>query len=874
MALLRSLIHGIRNLLQRKQRESDLAEEIEQFYEEEINTRMQQGMNAEEARRAVRMEAGTMSAAQEQANSYGWENAIGAFFSDLRFAARQLVKHRAFTLTATLTLAFGIGANAAIFTAIDSILLAPLPFNHADRLAVLGTRYTNIGRTSRRVTGPDGADVREQAKSLEAVSLTTGGEEGVQLRDHATYTEVTGVDENFPRVFSLQPIAGRLFADAESHRSALVNEQFARNNFGSAQAALGQTIHIENEAIEIVGVLPGSFHEPGKTEVWEALSLLPESKSRTAFNYRAVALLREGTSFQATQTELNGLSQRLQTAYPEDNRNKQMIVQPMTEALTGNARPTLMLLWGAVGIILLIACVNLTHLQLVRSMTRQREIAIRKALGSSRWQVMRPVLLESLLLAMLGCAAGLLLALPAVRILVAIAPKELPRAGEIHLNGWVLAFTMAISVLTALVSSILPAMRAAKVAAADAMKQDASRGMERKGATRLRDGLVVAEIAATFVLAVTAALLLRTMSTLMTSDLGFETRQMLVVDADNPAHTDEDYRRMLRQFDEIFAGLGATPGVEHVAGVMGLPMGPYGSNGNYNARGGLPVETHHAPEAIFSVASPGYFQTMGIPMLRGRDFDAQDTYDNPFVVVISQAVAKQSFGNIDPIGKQIQCGLDSDKWMTIIGIVGDIRQNSPAENPGPALYMPMKQHPAYANQIHIVLRTRVKPLTLMNTVRLEIARANPLIAMRFTTMDSIVNESITSQRFRAALISLFAAVGLLLSMLGVYGTMAYTVAQRTFEIGIRMAFGANRAVILRTILRHATILACFGIAAGLALSLLLAQLITAMLVGVRPMDPASLGGASLLLLITAIAAASAPGWKATHINPLEALRAE
>ena len=873
MALWRSIVYGMRNLLRRTERERDVADEVEEYFQEAIAERMKRGMTAEEARRAVRMEAGTTSMAREQANSYGWENSVGAFFADLRFAARQLAKHRSFTLTATLTLALGIGANAAIFTAIDSILLAPLPFSHPDRLAVLGTRYTNTGRTTRRVTGPDGVDVREQAKSLEAVSLMAGGEEGVQLRDHATYTEVTWVDENFPRVFSLQPIAGRLFKDAESHRAALVNEQFARNNFGSAQAALGQTIHIENEAIEIVGVLPSSFHEPGKTEVWEVFSLLPESKSRTAFNYRAVALLRDGTSFQTAQTELNSLSQRLQTAYPEDNRNKQMVVLPMAEALTGNARPTLMLLWGAVGVILLIACVNVTHLQLVRAMERQREIAIRKALGSSRWQVMRPVLLESLLLAMLGCVAGTLLAFPAVRILVAMAPKELPRAGEIHLNGGVLAFTMAISVLTALISSVLPAMRAVKVDAADAMKQDASRGMERKGSARLRDGLVVAEIAATFVLAVAAGLLMRTMFTLMTTELGFETQQMLVVDADNPAHTDDDYRRMLRQFDEIFARLGAVPGVEHVAGVMGLPMGPYGSNGNYNTRGGLPAEPHHAPEAVFSVASPGYFETMGIPMLRGRDFSTQDTYYDPFVVIISQSVAKQSFGNIDPIGKQTQCGLDSDKWMTIIGIVDDIRQNS-HEQPGPVLYMPMKQHPAYANQIHIVLRTRVRPLTLMNTVQSAIAQTNPLIAMRFTTMDAIVNDSITTERFRAALISLFAAAGLLLSMLGVYGTMAYTVAQRTFEIGIRMAFGADRVVIMRDILRHAAWLACSGIAAGLLLSLLLARLVTAMLVGVRPMDPFSLAGASLLLLLTAIAAASAPGWKATHVDPLKALRAE
>ena len=874
MAFLRSLIYGLRNLLQRAKRERDAADEVEQYFQEAVAAQMERGLTREEAQRAIRMEAGTMSAARAQANSYGWENAVSAFFSDLRFSARQLAKHRAFTLTATLTLALGIGANTAIFTAINSILLAPLPFNNPDKLAVLATHYTNTGRTTRRVTGPDDVDVREQAKSLEAVSMMTGGEEGVQLRDHATYAEVTWVDENFPRVFQLQPIAGRLFTDAESHRAALVNEQFARNSFGSAQAALGQTIHIENEAIEIVGVLPGAFHEPGKTQVWEVFSLHPESQSRTAFNYRAVALLKEGISFKTAQAELDGISRRLQAVYPEDNRNKQMLVMPMAEAMTGNARPTLMLLWATVGIILLIACVNVTHLQLMRSMERQREIAIRKALGSSRWQTMRPVILESLLLAALGCIAGVLLAVPAVRMLVAMAPAQLPRASEIHMSAWVLAFTAGISVLAALLAAILPAMRAANVDAADAMKHDASRGMERKGSVRLRDGLVAAEIAAAFVLAVAAALLLRTMFALMTNELGFDSRQMLVVDADNPAHTEDDYRRMLRQFDEIFAKLGTSPGVERVAGVMGLPMGPYGSNGYYNTRGGLPVEPRHAPEAIFTVASPGYFQTMDIPMLHGRDFNAQDTYENPFVVVISESVAKQSFGNIDPIGKQIQCGLDSNKWMTIVGVVGDIRQDSPAEMPGPALYMPMKQHPAYANQIHIVLRTTVKPLTLINTVQTIIAHTNPLIAMRFTTMDAMVNESITTERFRAALISLFAAAGLLLSMLGVYGTMAYTVAQRTFEIGIRMAFGANRTVILRAILRHAAALACIGIAAGLVFSFMLARLVEAMLVGVRPMDPVSLGAAALVLALTAVAAAAAPGWKATHIDPLKALRVE
>jgi predicted permease len=864
-------------MFKRKRSTQDFDEEMRAHLALEADELKSEGLSDEEARRRARVAFGNTQTAHERfyLNSrpewLAWLDNLGR---DLKYALRQLARHPGFTLTATLTLALGIGANTAIFTVIQSVLLAPLPYANPGRLTLLETHWTDSGHTAPRMTGPDAVDVRTQAKGLQAVSLFAGGNEGVQLRDHATYTEVTWVDENFARVFNLWPIAGRLFGDAESHRAALVSEKFARDNFGGAQAALGQMLHIESETIQIVGVVGGGFDYPGKTDVWEAISLKPDSTSRTAFNYRAVALLAADTSFKQAQAELDGLSQRLQTLYPADNRAKIIEVVPLADALTGSARPTLLLLWGTVGIILLIACVNVTHLQLVRAMERQREIAIAKALGAGRWQVMRPVMIESLLLAAMGGVAGVLLAVPAVRILVAMAPRDLPRAAEIQLNVWVLAFTVGIAALTALAASIFPALRAARVEAAEALKHDASRGVTRRGAARLRDSLVIAEVAATFVLAIGAGLLLRTMARLMAQDLGYQARQLLVVDTDNPAHTDDDYRRVLQQNEIMLAELRAIPGVERAAGVMGLPTGPYGSNGYYTTRGGLPIDPAHQPWAIFTVASPGYFETMQIPMMRGRDFSSADTYFNPFVAIVSESLAKQSFGDVDPIGKQIQCGLDSDKWMTVIGVVGDLRQDSPADKPGPALYMPMPQHPVFANQIHIVLRTRVAPLSIMNAVRARIVHINPLIAMKFTTMDAMVSDSITVQRFRAVLISLFAAAGLLLAMLGVYGTTAYSVAQRTVEIGIRMAFGADRSIILGAILRHAAALACSGIVVGLALSLLLVRLVAAMLVDVHPIDPLSMSAAAVLLLLTALAASSAPAWKATHVNPIEALRAE
>jgi predicted permease len=787
---------------------------------------------------------------------------------------RQLLKHPAFTGTAILTLALGIGANAAIFTVVEAVLLAPLPYRDASRIAAIDTRWTDTGHVTQRVTGPDASDLRHQSRNFEAVSLYSGGHLGVQLRDHSVFTEVSFIDADFARVFDVHPVAGRLFADTDAHHAALVSEQFARDNFGSAQSALGQTLHVEDEAVVIGGVLPAWFDFPNRTQVWEASPLRPESESRTAFNYKAVARIRPGVSFRSVQTELDGISFRLQNAYPGDNRNKQIMAMPLQQALTGEARPTLLLLWATVTLILLIACVNVTHLQLVRSTERQRELAIRRALGSSRWQVMQPVLLESMLVSVLGGAAGILLAIPVLRFLVAMAPSELPRSADIHLNGWVLAFTLALSMFAAIVSSFLPARKAARVDPAEALKYDATRGMIRPGAAMLRNGLIVAEIAATFVLAMGAALLLRTMGTLMARDTGYQIRQMLLVESDAPAHSLQDGERVTRQYDVLFARLAALPGVEHVAGIMGLPTSSYGSNGYYETRGGLPVDPVHKPWSNFSVASPGYFETLGIPLKQGRDFTAQDTYGSPFVAVISEALARQSFGNTDPVGKQIQCGLDSDKWMTIIGVVGDVRQESPAEKPGPALYMPMAQHPFYANQIHIALRTQVAPLSLMKTVRDTIAQSNPQIAMSFTTMDALLSQSIAAERFRAVLTTSFAAAGLLLAMLGVYGTMAYSVAQRTFEIGVRMAFGANRSAILGSILRHTALLACWGIALGLFFALSSARLIASMLVGVGALDPVSLSTAALLLVVTALAAALGPGWRATHVDATVALRGE
>ncbi len=791
--------------------------------------------------------------------------------NELRYAVRQLSKSPAFAVTAVLTLALSIGANTAIFTVVQSLLLKPLDYPGADRIVALDTVRARQGHTIPRVTGPDLVDIRSQAKTIDAITYYSGGELGVQMRDHAGFTGVTAVTASFARVFAVAPVAGRWFTDAEAKHAAVVNAAFARDNFGSAGAAVGQVVKVEGQALQITGVLPGSFTFPGQTRLWMSYPLQPESTSRTAFNYRAVARLRRGVSLAAAQAELTGIAGRLQAAYPADNQDKGFQFVPLQEQLVGSVRPMLLLLMASVILILLIACINVMHLYLARSIDRQRELAVRTALGSSRLELGRMVMLESLLLSFAGAVLGVLLAIPIVRVLVSIAPQGLPRAGEIHLNLSVFAFTAAVALLATVVASLVPARHAARVDPMTALKQDSSRGMSSRHASSLRNTLVIAEVAAAFVLAVGASLLVRTMLSLQANDLGYRKAGLLIVDADAPAVDLPDSLAATRKFEAIFAALRTIPGVESVGGVMGLPNGKYGSNGYYTVNG-APMNTANGTQAVFSLSSPDYFQTLDIPLLRGRDFAAQDTYDAPFVAIVSESLARQSFPNQDPIGRRIQCGLDSDKPMTIVGIVGDLRQDSPAQSPGPALYMPLKQHPFMATQINIALRTRLSPASLIDAVHTRIDQADPAIATRFTTMDAMVGDSVEMQRFRSIVVGSFAAVGLLLAVLGVYGTVAYSVAQRTFEIGIRMTFGAERDSILKLILGQVLVLAAIGIAAGLMLSLIAGRLIAGMLAGVSPADPLSLAAAIALLLLAALAAALLPARKASRVEPMRALR--
>ena len=526
---------------------------------------------------------------------------------ELVYATRQLSKKPAFAVTAILTLALGIGANTAIFTVVHSLLIAPLDYPDASRIMALDTVNERDGRLHPRVTGPDLADIRDQAKSVQAISYYQNGELGVQLRDHATFTGVAFVDSAFARVFDIAPLAGRWFGDSEWKHSAVVNAAFARNNFGSVEAALGETVKVEGEPLKIVGVLPASFEYPKQTQVWSASPTQPESTSRTAFNYQAVARLRRGVALAAAQAELVGIGKRLQASYPSDNREKTFRFVPLQEQLVGAVRPMLLLLLFSVALVLLIACVNVTHLYLARAVERQREMAVRTALGSSRLRLGRMVVIEALLLSLAGALLGIALAVPLLKLLVSIAPAGLPRANDIHLDLWIFAFTGGVALIATLAASFAPARQASRVDPMIALKQDSSRGMSSRHSFLMRNGLVVAEVAAAFVLAVGASLLARTMLTLQSVAPGYSKASLLIVDADAPAVDLKDSLAATRKFNAIFTELRSLPGVESVGGAMGLPTGKYGSNGYYSVNGAA-MDVHRGPQAIFSLASPDYFQ--------------------------------------------------------------------------------------------------------------------------------------------------------------------------------------------------------------------------------------------------------------------------
>jgi predicted permease len=731
-----------------------------------------------------------------------------------------------------------------------------------------------------QLSAPDFDDIARQSASFEALSMYLAGtaSDSVIVGNTAEYAIVVRAMPGFFESLGAQAAAGHLFSPEEAKLGgpavAVISDSFWRRRFAGSPSALGATVQAFGRAYTVIGVTPPGFSYPSNAEVW--VPMMTRTSSRTAHNYLAVGRLKAGVTVAQAQTELSAIAERLAQQYPGDNKGKEFQVMQLQDLMVRNVRTTLYLLLGAVALVLLIACANVANLLLARAASRSREVAVRSALGASRWQVARYLLVESSIIAVLGGAAGVALASWGVEALLALAPTALPRATAIQIDGMVLTFTLALSLAVSLLCGLAPVAQTTKVDLADALKQGGTRGSLSAASGRFRGGLVVFEIAVSMVLLIGAGLLIRSLSALANTDWGFNSEKLLVMQSQMGYSSLEQAQRVTRAYTEILREVRGVPGVIEASAVFGVP-GAYGSNGGYFLEGGpgfRELGMARTPQADFVVATPGYFKTLGIALKAGRDFSERDQYDADFVTVINEALAKRTYPGENPIGRRIQCGLDSPKFMTIVGVVGDIRQADPTLPPRPAIYMPYLQHPNYGANMRFVMRTRGEPLALAEQLRRTVQSVSTEIPLRFTTMDARLADTVSSPKFRGVLLGIFAALAVCLAMAGVYGVMAYIVTQRTPEIGLRMALGADRSVIVRLILSRGLRLAAIGVAMGLAGAFAATRLIESMLYEVKALDPVTFAGTALAVALTTALACAVPAWRATRVDPMVTLRQE
>jgi putative ABC transport system permease protein len=792
---------------------------------------------------------------------------MGTLIQDIRYGLRILRKNPGFTLISVLTLALGIGANTAIFSVVNALLLQPLPVLQADRLMTVWD--TQPGDLRAPASYPEFLDWKERATTFQelgayfetAPSLTGEGEpEQLQaLRASSTLLPMLG----------LAPSAGRSFRPEEddpgAERVAMLSHALWERRFGASSAVLGKKIILGGEPHTVVGILPPGPILDTRPDVAVPLRLDVERAPRGLHFMRVVGRLRPGPDLRQARLELEGIAQRLRA----DGVTRHGIeIIPLQENMVGQTRPALLVLLGAVGFVLLIACANATNLLLARAASRRKEIAIRLAVGAGRLRLVRQLLTETLILSSLGGGVGLLVAWWGVDLLVSAGPA-LPRLEEIRIDSAVLAFTAGISLLTGILFGLAPALQSASGDFLESMKEG-GRQSGGSGRRRLRDLLVVSEVALALVLLIGAGLLIRSFARVLGDERGFDARRVLAVDLFLPASSEP--QQQIAFFSPLLDQVDKLPGVEAAGVVSHLPLG-----GN-NTNSGMKIEGRSWPEdeshfADDRLISPDYFSALRIPILKGRAFTEQDREGAPRVAIINETLARRYFPDEDPIGKRIDMNWKSSGWQEIVGVVSDIKHDGLDLPSMPAIYVPYLQAPDAG--MTLVVRSAGDPLGLVKAVRDAVHRVDPNQPLaRVRTMETVVAESVGPRRFSMSLLSGFAALALFLAAIGVYGVIAYSVTQRTHEIGIRMALGARRGDVLRLVVGQGLRLVGTGVALGLVAAWPLTRMLSGLLFQVSAVDPLTFAGVPLMLAGVAIFACYLPARRASRVDPLTALRVE
>jgi len=892
--MLSMLKTALRALLRRSRAERELDDELRYHIERQAEQNIRLGMSPEEARQAALKSFGGVEQAKERSRDARGMRWLEDLWQDLRYGARTLLKAPNITLTALITLSLGIGANTAIFSVVNAALLKPLPYAEPERLVMVYGEFPALKTNQMRLSRPEYTDFQQQTRSF-AASGVFDGTGSANLAPHGG-GEPERVERGMvtPEIFAVlqaAPLLGRVFAPEEAQAGrddvVLLSHGFWQRRYAGKADAVGQKLTISGRSHTIIGVMPPGFAFPPKAEIWQPLWFPKEHydpQRRGARGLEVLARLKPGVSSVEAQAELDWLGAQLTAQYPQNygaDRRYRMIVTPLLEDFVGELKPALLLLAGAVGFVLLIACANVANLLLARAATRRQEMAVRLALGAGRGRLMRQLLTESVLLAGAGGAAGLLLATWGVQLLLRFAPDNLPRLGAVDLDGRVLAFTALASLLTGVIFGLAPALHAARADVNEALRESGRTGAGARR-QRLRNAFVVAEIALALVLLAGAGLTLKSFWRLQAVEPGFNSDGVLTMRMLLPFTTHPQTSQRAAFFRQVLERLRAIPGVAAAGAVSRIPMAPGNNSGTMtgeNSAAGASMNPN-APQAETEMrwASPEYFQTMGIALLRGRDFNGADVEGTLPVAIVDESFARHFYPNEDPIGKRIKRGgpHSARPWKTIVGVVRSVRNQRLDATSLPQAYFPVFQEADEMFNLSFAARASGgDPLALAQSVRaavLAVDRNQPIFDVK--PLRQIVADSISLKRLALLLLSVFAIVALLLAAAGIYGVMAYTVTQRTREIGIRMAMGAQTRDVLRLVLRQGLTLTCVGVALGWLAALGLTRLLENLLYGVSATDPLTLGGVGALLAAIALLACYLPARRAAKVDPTAALRTE
>jgi len=869
--------------LRRNQFDRELEEEMRFHQAMRAEENQAEGMSAEEARYAALRQFGNQTLLWEVSREMWGVRLIETLIQDLRYGARTLLKNPVFTLVAVVTLALGIGVNTAIFSVVYSVLLRPLPYSSPEKLMALYSMRPQMNSFRSVVSAPDFADWRAQNKVFDSMSAYGGSSYTLTGSDQPERLNGLSVSANFFQTLGVKPQLGRAFLPEEEQagrdRVAVLSHGLWQRRFGADPNLVGKTVSLDGESYVVVGVTPNDFRF-APVEIYTPLTFTAEEMSdmgRGSHSLLVIARLKAGVTLAQAKTDIENISRRIERQYPITNTGKYGNVIPYQQDIVGDIRPSLLVLLGAVGLVLLIACANVANLLLARAATRQREIAVRTALGAGRWRIVRQLLSESIVLSLVGGGLGLPLAYWGVDLLIRAVPSDIadftPGWRQIGINQQALSFTLLISFLTGVVFGLAPALQVSKPDLTDALKESgkSSAGLKRQRARKI---LVVAEMALAIVLLIGAGLLIKSFQRLQQVTLGFNPSQVFVANVSLGGVKYRGTPQQINFFQQVLQRVEKSPGVVSAA-TVNLPPFSRNSDRVFTIAGQPEPAPDAIPDANYRVISPQYFRTLEIPLVGGRVFTEQDVDGAPRVVIINEALARRYFPNEDPIGKQIKLGryMEDNPLHTIVGIVGNIKHRGLDSEFEPEFYYSYAQTPAPNSAI--VARTHGDPLSLAASVRnamLEVDKDQPLTRPR--TMEMAISDSVTQRRLNMILLGIFGALALALAAVGIYGVMSYTVTQRTREIGIRMALGARRRDVLKSVVGQGMSLAASGVGIGLVVAFLVTRLMETLLFGVKPTDPATFGGIALLLLGVAFFACCIPARRATKVDPVVALRFE